>query len=93
MLVGAGQLAALDNRTENADTHGLGGILQSSSYISALSGGAWLLGSLAMQEWPSVQDVVMHNPNDLWNLTFSRQLVNQTSLLGLSVPLLTAKFE
>lgn len=90
MLVGAGQLAALDNRTENADTHGLGGILQSSSYISALSGGAWLLGSLAMQEWPSVQDVVMHNPNDLWNLTFSRQLVNQTSLLGLSVPLLTA---
>ena len=81
MLVGAGQLAALDNRTENAHTHGLGGILQSSSYISALSGGASLLGSFpAMQEWPSVQDVVMHNPNDLWNLTFSKQFVNQTSL-------------
>lgn len=90
MLVGAGQLAALDNRTENADSEGLGGILQSSSYISALSGGAWLVGSLAMQEWPSVQDVVMNNPNDLWNLTFTRQLVNQTSILGLSIPLLTA---
>lgn len=90
MLVGAGQLAALDNRTENADSEGLGGILQSSSYISALSGGAWLVGSLAMQEWPSVQDVVMHNPNDLWNLTITRQLVNQTSIFGLGIPLLTA---
>lgn len=90
MLVGAGQLAALDNRTEDSDTKGLGGILQSSTYISALSGGAWLVGSLAMQDWPSVEDVVLQNPNDLWNLTYSRQLVNETRIIGLGVPLLTA---
>lgn len=47
LLSGAGALAAFDARTEGstAPTH-LGGILQSSTYVSGLSGGAWLLGSL-----------------------------------------------
>lgn len=89
MLVGAGQLAGLDNRTEDANDKGLGGILQSSTYISALSGGGWLVGSLAMQEWPTVEDMVLDNPNDIWNLTLSRQMVNQTGLWKIGIPLLT----
>ncbi|KAK6454615.1 phospholipase B [Scheffersomyces xylosifermentans] len=90
MLSGAGQLLALDNRTDFGDNNvgGLGGLLQSANYISALSGGAWLLGSLAMQDFKSVQEVVFENPDDLWNLTSSRQLVNQTGLWTIILPVI-----
>ncbi|ODV79635.1 uncharacterized protein CANTADRAFT_25559 [Suhomyces tanzawaensis NRRL Y-17324] len=80
MLSGAGQLAALDNRTDfGSNATGLGGLLQSSNYISALSGGAWMLGSLAFNNFSSVQDIVFKNEFDLWNITDTRQLVNTTS--------------
>lgn len=86
MLNGAGQLSALDNRTEDAVEKGLGGILQASTYVSGLSGGAWLVGSLAIQDWPSVQEVVFENPYDVWNLTETRQLVNMTHLYTITLP-------
>ena len=41
---GAGGLQAFDSREESSG--GLGGLLQSSTYISALSGGGWLVGSV-----------------------------------------------
>ncbi|CUM63410.1 uncharacterized protein PRCAT00000985001 [Priceomyces carsonii] len=87
MLNGAGHMAALDKRTRVGNSTGLGGILQASTYVGALSGGGYMLGSLVMQGWPSVQDVVFQDANDLWNLTDTRQLVNQTHLytLGLSI--------
>lgn len=81
MFSGAGQLAALDNRT--AAEGGLGGVLQSATYIGALSGGAWLLASLAMQNFPLIDEVVLEDPYDLWNITTDRQLVNQTNYLAL----------
>lgn len=93
MLNGAGQLAALDNRTEDAVEKGLGGILQASTYVSALSGGAWLVGSLAVQDWPSVQEVVFENPYDVWNLTETRQLVNMTHLYTIALPLVLGNFK
>jgi lysophospholipase len=44
---GAGFLAAADNRTENSTAPGqIGGLLQSSTYLSSLSGGGWLVGSI-----------------------------------------------
>lgn len=89
MLVGAGQYAALDNRTENAYKIGLGGIMQSSTYIGALSGGTYLLGSLAIQNWPSVEETVLQNPNDIWNLTASNQLINTTGLASIVWPVVT----
>jgi lysophospholipase len=59
LMVGAGVLAAFDNRTTNSTATGqLGGLLQASTYLSALSGGSWLMGSLYMQNFPSVQDVI-----------------------------------
>lgn len=85
MLSGAGQLAALDNRTYTEDD-GLSGILQAANYIAALSGGSWMLGSLAMQNWPSVDEVVFEDPNDVWNLTSTRQLLNQKSLWTIVLP-------
>jgi lysophospholipase len=81
MLAGAGQLAALDNRTDMGDDNigALGGVLQSATYISALSGGGWMLGSLAMQNFPSVQDLVFTDSNDdIWNLTETKQLIDES---------------
>lgn len=69
MLCGAGQIAALDNRTENAASRGLGGLLQSATYLTGLSGGNWLVGSLVMNNWTSVQSIL--NDNNIWNLEHS----------------------
>lgn len=41
---GAGGLQAFDSREE--DSGGFGGLLQSATYLSALSGGGWLVGSI-----------------------------------------------
>jgi lysophospholipase len=69
MLNGAGAIAAFDNRTTNSTGRGqLGGILQASTYVSGLSGGSWLLGSLYAQNFPSVQEVIMGASSDLGTL-------------------------
>lgn len=69
MLVGAGELAALDNRTTNSTKSGLGGLLQASTYLVGLSGGNWLVGSVIMNNWTSIQDIVDHN--QIWDLSNS----------------------
>lgn len=63
MLTGAGILSAMDNRTTNSTINGLGGLLQSTSYIAGVSGGNWLVGSLAWNNWTSVQSII-----DNWNV-------------------------
>lgn len=68
-MVGAGVLAAFDNRTANSTAQGhLGGLLQSATYLSALSGGSWLVGSLYMHNFPSVQDIVTSPSSELGSL-------------------------
>ncbi|OAG12182.1 uncharacterized protein CC84DRAFT_1211783 [Paraphaeosphaeria sporulosa] len=71
MLNGAGALAAFDSRTPNA-TNGasqLGGLLQASTYIAGLSGGGWLVGSIYMNNFTSVQNIIDQNePGDVWQL-------------------------
>lgn len=69
MLSGAGQIAALDNRTTDAATKGLGGLLQSATYLTGLSGGNWLVGSLVMNNWTSVQQIL--DNSSLWDLEHS----------------------
>lgn len=69
MLSGAGQMAALDNRTTNASTAGLGGLLQSATYLTGLSGGNWLVGSVVMNNWTTVE-AIMDN-GTLWDLEHS----------------------
>ncbi|KAM0199404.1 hypothetical protein ACHAPA_009704 [Fusarium lateritium] len=59
MLCGAGALAAWDIRSDGSDTDGnLGGLLQSATYLAGLSGGGWLVGSLMMNNFTSVQESV-----------------------------------
>lgn len=89
MLLGAGQLAALDNRTAD---RGLGGVLQSSSYIAGLSGGSWLLGLLYLQNFPSVDEVVLENPYDVWNLTAQRSLVDTSNYYSLLWSIVTTNY-
>ncbi|CAI4051125.1 lysophospholipase SKDI_15G1450 [Saccharomyces kudriavzevii IFO 1802] len=73
MLTGAGILAAMDDRTEGAKEHGLGGLLQSTTYLSGASGGNWLVGTLVLNNWTSVQEILdnMHNDGSIWDLSDS----------------------
>ncbi|QLL35061.1 hypothetical protein HG536_0H04370 [Torulaspora globosa] len=73
MLCGAGMLAAMDNRTDGANEHGLGGLLQSATYLAGLSGGNWLTGTLAYNNWTSVQDIVnnMTTEGSIWDISNS----------------------
>ncbi|KAM0249311.1 hypothetical protein ACHAP5_002963 [Fusarium lateritium] len=67
MLCGAGALAAWDIRSDGSDTDGnLGGLLQSATYLAGLSGGGWLVGSLMMNNFTSVQESV--NYPGVWQL-------------------------
>ncbi|GEQ66994.1 hypothetical protein JCM33374_g657 [Metschnikowia sp. JCM 33374] len=67
MLTGAGCFAALDNRTEGAHDNGLGGLVQSATYISGLSGGSWLLGSIVANDFTSIQNI-LDGKTDIWDL-------------------------
>lgn len=69
MLNGAGAVAAFDSRTENATGPGqLGGLLQSATYFSGLSGGSWLVGSIYVNNFTSIQAILGDNASGLWNL-------------------------
>ncbi|EGW30427.1 phospholipase B [Spathaspora passalidarum NRRL Y-27907] len=65
MLTGAGELAALDSRTWSKDKT-LAGILQASSYITGLSGGSWLVGSVASNDNLSIDQILADG--NLWNI-------------------------
>ncbi|KAF7551095.1 hypothetical protein G7Z17_g5234 [Cylindrodendrum hubeiense] len=82
MLSGAGALAAWDIRSDGSQKEGnLGGLLQSATYLSGLSGGGWLVGSLMMNNWTSVQESV--NYPGIWQLQNSIfEGPEQYSLLG-----------
>ncbi|KZP22028.1 phospholipase B [Athelia psychrophila] len=62
---GAGVMSALDARNESALAAGTGGVLQVATYFAGLSGGSWLTGSLALNDWPTISDLVYGNGGDL----------------------------
>ncbi|KAK5113358.1 hypothetical protein LTR62_003457 [Meristemomyces frigidus] len=74
MLNGAGILEAFDDRTPNATSAGqLGGLLQSATYLSGLSGGSWLVGSLYTNNFTSINDILAQDTpasssGNLWQL-------------------------
>lgn len=57
-LFGAGVLNALDGRNDSAAHVGTGGLLQAATYLTGLSGGSWLVGSLAQHDFPSITSLV-----------------------------------
>jgi lysophospholipase len=67
MLNAAGAVAAFDSRTEDSTGPGrLGGVLQSATYISGLSGGAWLVGSLYINNFTTIPALL--KDNRVWQL-------------------------
>ncbi|KAL1649123.1 hypothetical protein SLS58_001695 [Diplodia intermedia] len=54
MLTGAGVIKGMDSRDSNTSTSGL---FQALSYQAGLSGGSWLLSSLAGNDWPTVSSL------------------------------------
>lgn len=67
MLCGAGELLALDDRYDDLKKTGLGGLLQSTSYLGGLSGGSWMVGTLVLNDWMPV-DKVMLPDSGIWDL-------------------------
>jgi lysophospholipase len=100
MLNGAGALAAFDNRSPNSTNAGhLGGLLQSSTYIAGLSGGSWLLGSIYINNFTTVQDLQAPS-NGAWALNNSilqgpdtpgPQILNTATYFGDIVDAVTKK--
>ncbi|KAJ2900620.1 hypothetical protein MKZ38_002319 [Zalerion maritima] len=87
MLNGAGAMAAFDNRTENATADGqLGGLLQSATYMAGLSGGSWLVTSIYVNNFTTVEsilqegvlwqfeDSILGGPADISALSYYNQL-------------------
>lgn len=58
-----GALQAFDSREENSTTAGhLGGLLQASTYVAGLSGGGWLVGSIFVNNFTTISNL-LHNQN------------------------------
>ena len=83
LMNGAGFLAAADDRTTDAaKAGGIGGLLQSSTYLAGLSGGGWLVGSIFANNFSSVETLRNGSPgSDIWNFTNSIFAGPKSSLL------------
>jgi lysophospholipase len=83
LMNGAGAIAAFDSRTPNATSPGhLGGLLQSATYLAGLSGGAWLVGSIYVNNFTTIQ--ALQAPNaPTWS--FERSILEGPSRSGFSV--------
>lgn len=67
LLNGAGIFAAFDERTSGSTTPGhLGGLIQSSTYLSGLSGGSWLVGSIYANNFTTVTALLDSHASGLW---------------------------
>ncbi|KAJ3823123.1 phospholipase B [Lentinula raphanica] len=62
---GAAALSGIDARNESAKSAGTGGLLQVSSYLTGLSGGSWITGSLFFNNFPTLGELVFGNGNNL----------------------------
>lgn len=72
LLNGAGAFAAFDERTNNSTAPGqLGGLLQSATYVSGLSGGSWLVGSIFTNNFTTVSALLNANTSGLWDFNQS----------------------
>ncbi|KAJ7118432.1 lysophospholipase [Mycena crocata] len=57
-IFGAGVLNALDARNASSVAKGTGGLLQTATHLAGLSGGSWLVTSLAQANFPTIQHLI-----------------------------------
>ncbi|TPX22440.1 Lysophospholipase 1 [Coccidioides immitis] len=68
LMNGAGAIKAFDSRTAGSTSKGhLGGLLQSATYLSGLSGGGWLVGSLYLNNETSVDALTSGMEGKAWD--------------------------
>ena len=66
-LNGGGAVQAFDSREINSTGAGhLGGLLQSSTYVAGLSGGGWLVGSIFVNNFTTITDLLDNNASPVW---------------------------
>ncbi|EPS30585.1 hypothetical protein PDE_05537 [Penicillium oxalicum 114-2] len=67
LMNGAGAIKAFDSRSNNGSTSGhLGGLLQSATYLSGLSGGSWLLGSIYINNFTTISSLQTNEKGGVW---------------------------
>ncbi|GKT64816.1 lysophospholipase [Colletotrichum tofieldiae] len=85
LMNGAGFLAAADSRTPNSTSAGgIGGLLQSATYLAGLSGGGWLVGSIFTNNFSSVVDL-QHGSQGSAVWKFDRSIFSGPRESGLSI--------
>lgn len=66
-LNGGGAVQAFDSREVNSTTAGhLGGLLQSATYLAGLSGGGWLVGSIYVNNFTTITDLLDNDASSVW---------------------------
>ncbi|KAI2616073.1 lysophospholipase catalytic domain-containing protein [Hypoxylon sp. NC1633] len=85
LMNGAGFIAAADNRVPGSnDTGGIGGLLQSATYLAGLSGGGWLVGSIFANNFSTIVQLRDGYDNSaLWQ--FSNSIFQGPKSRGISV--------
>ncbi|KAJ6783049.1 hypothetical protein PWT90_01871 [Aphanocladium album] len=80
MLNGAGAIKAFDSRSAGSTDKGnLGGLLQSATYLSGLSGGGWLVGSIYTNNFTTVQAAV--DSKEIWQ--FGQSILEGPKNIGI----------
>lgn len=66
-MSGGGAVQAFDSREKNSTAAGhLGGLLQSATYISGLSGGGWLVGSIFVNNFTTITGLLDDSSSSVW---------------------------
>ena len=85
-LNGAGAFQAFDSREANSSAAGhLGGLIQSATYWAGLSGGAWLTGSIFVNNFTTITALLNDNTSTVWefgNSIFKGPAQNGIQLLN-----------
>ncbi|PWY84769.1 lysophospholipase [Aspergillus heteromorphus CBS 117.55] len=68
-FTGTGAMRALDDRVDAANEQRTGGLLQSLTYLSGLSGGSWPTMSFSANNFPTAEEIV-----DIWKPEIDRFL-------------------
>ena len=69
MMTGGGAVKAFDSRTPNSTAPGqLGGLLQSATYVTGLSGGGWLVGSVFVNNFTTISNLQADTSGSVWEL-------------------------
>ncbi|PYH93445.1 lysophospholipase Plb1 [Aspergillus ellipticus CBS 707.79] len=79
---GAGAIKAFDSRTQNSNqTSQLGGLLQSATYLSGLSGGGWLVGSVYLNNFTTISNLQTYKDGEVWQ--FQNSIIKGPKTNGL----------